>query len=75
MDGDRRALLKGFGFGLLGFIPFLTACNRRSGEIQPKEEKVQTHPNTQTSSVRRKPTPPIDAPAPGRIETATFALG
>jgi hypothetical protein len=75
VDSRRRVLVKGLGVVFLGFVPFLTACNRRSGEIQPKEEKVQTHPNTQTSSVRRKPTPPIDAVARGRIETATFALG
>jgi hypothetical protein len=75
MDCDRRALVKGFGLALLGFIPFLSACNGRSGEIRPKEEKVQTYPNTQTLSVPRKSIPPIDAAAPGRIETATFALG
>jgi hypothetical protein len=75
VDSNRRVLVKGLGVVLLGFIPFLTACNRLSGETQPKEEKVQAHPNTQISSVSRKPTPPIDAAAPGRIETATFALG
>ncbi|MGE5254209.1 MAG: hypothetical protein ACM3N7_09610 [Planctomycetaceae bacterium] len=75
MDCDRRALLKGLGVVLLGFTPFLNACNRSSVEIQPKEEKVQIHRNAQTSSVSRKPTPPIDAAPPGRIETATFALG
>jgi hypothetical protein len=75
MDCDRRALLKGFGFALLGFFPFLTACSRRTGENQPKEKKMQINTAAQTPSVPRKAIPPIDAPAPGRIETATFALG
>jgi hypothetical protein len=75
LDFDRRTLVKGLGVVLLGFILFLNACNRLGGEIQPKEEKMQINPGTQTSSVSRKSIPPIDIAAPGRIETATFALG
>ena len=75
MDSNRRVLVKGLGVVFWGFIPFLNACNRLSGEIQSKEEKMQRSPGTQTSSVPRKSIPPIDTAAPGRIETATFALG
>ena len=75
MDSNRRILVKGLGVVFWGFIPFLNACNRLSGEIQPKEEKMQISPGTQASSVPRKSIPPIDTAAPGRIETATFALG
>ncbi len=75
MDNDRRVLVKGLGVAILGFIPFLNACNRLSGEIQPKEDKMQISPGAQTPSVPRKSIPPIDTAAPGRIETATFALG
>lgn len=75
MDSNRRLLLKGLGVVLLGFIPFLNSCNRLSGEIQPKEEKMQISPGAQKPSVPRKSIPPIDTAAPGRIETATFALG
>ncbi len=75
MDSNRRVLVKGLGAVFLGFIPFLNACNRLSGEIQPKEGKMQISPGTQTSSVPRKTIPPIDAMVPDRIETATFALG
>jgi len=75
MDSNRRVLVKGLGVVFLGFIPFLNACSRLSGEIQPKEEKMQISPGAQTSSVTKKSIPPIDAEAPSRIETATFALG
>jgi hypothetical protein len=75
MDCNRRVFVKRLGFVLLGFPPFLKACNRPSGESQSKEEKMQTHLGTQISSVPRKSTPPIDAGAPTRFVTATFALG
>ena len=75
MDSYHRRLVKGLALVFLGFIPFLSACNRLSGEIQPKEEKMQITPGTQTSSVPRKSIPPMDTAAPGRIETATFSLG
>ena len=75
MECSRRALLKGLGSAILGLLPFLKACNRLSGEIQSKEEKMQTGQSAQGSAVPRKPAPPIDAAAPSRVETATFALG
>ena len=75
MDSNRRVLVKGLGVVFLGFIPFLNACNRPSEEFQPKEEKMQISPGAQTPSVPRKSIPPIDIAVPGRIETATFALG
>ena len=75
MECNRRLFLKGLGFAFLGFTTFLKACNRLGGEIQSKEEKMQTSQGTQISAVPRKSIPPIDTAAPGRIETATFALG
>jgi hypothetical protein len=75
MKCNRRIFVKGLGFAFLGFPPFLKACNRLSGEIQSKEEKMQTGQSTQGSAIPRKPAPPIDAAAPSRVETATFALG
>jgi hypothetical protein len=75
MECNRRALVKGLGGVILGLIPFLKACNRLSGEIQSKEEKMQTSQGTQISAVPRKSLPPIDAAMPNRVETATFALG
>jgi hypothetical protein len=75
MDSNRRVLVKGLGVVLLEFIPFLSSCNRLSGDIQPKEEKMQIRPGAQTPSVPRKSIPPMDLAAPSRIEAATFALG
>jgi hypothetical protein len=75
VDNRRRVLVRGLGAVFLGFIPFLNPCNGLSGEIQPKEERMQISPGAQTVSVPRKSIPPIDTAAPGRIETATFALG
>jgi hypothetical protein len=75
MECKRRAFVRGLGFSFLGLSTFLKACNRLSGEIQSKEEKMQTGQSAQGSAVPRKPAPPIDAAAPSRVETATFALG
>jgi hypothetical protein len=75
MGCDKRSFIKGWGLFFLVFIPFLNACNRPSGEFQPREGKMQISPGAQTPSVPRKSIPPIDLAAPGRIETATFALG
>jgi hypothetical protein len=75
MECNRRIFVKGLGFAFLGFTIFLIACNRLGGEIQSKEEKMQTRQGTQISAVPRKSIPPIDAARPSRVETATFALG
>ena len=75
MECNRRALVKGLGGAILGLAPFLKACNRLSGEIQSREEKMQTGQAAPMTAVPRKPIPPIDAAAPSRVETATFALG
>ena len=75
MDRNRRVLVKGLGVVFLGFVPFLSACNRLGGEIQPQEGTMPISPGAQTPSVPRKPTPPIDTAGTRLIETATFALG
>ena len=75
MDCNRRVFVKGLGFVLLGFPPFLKACNRLSGESQSKEQKMLTQQGRQISSVPGKSIAPMDAAAPSRVETATFALG
>jgi hypothetical protein len=75
MECNRRVSVKGLGSAILGLTPFLKACNRLSGEIQSREEKMQTGRTNPMSTVPRKPIPPIDAAAPTRLETATFALG
>ena len=75
MDRNRRVLVKGLGVVFLGFVPFLSACNRLGGEIQPQEGTMQISPGAQTPSSPRKPIPPLDTAGRRRIETATFALG
>ena len=75
MECNRRGFVGGLGFAFLGFTPFLKACNRLSGEIQSREEKMQTGETGSRTAVPRKPTPLIDAAAPKRFQTATFALG
>ncbi len=75
MDRNRRVWVKGLGVVLLGFIPILSSCNRLSGDIQSKEEKMHFRPGAQAPSAPRKSIPPMDLAAPTRIETATFALG
>lgn len=75
MECNRRALMKGLGSAILGLPLFLKACNRLSAEIQSREEKMQTGQTNPMSTVPRKTIPPIDAAAPSRLETATFALG
>lgn len=75
MECNRRALVKGLAGGILGITPFLKACNRLSGEIQSREEKMETGRTNPVPLIPRKPIPPIDAAAPRRVETSTFALG
>jgi hypothetical protein len=75
MECSRRTLVKGLGGAILGLSPFLKACNRLSGDFQSREEKMPTGQINPISTVPRKPIPPIDAEAPTRVETATFALG
>jgi hypothetical protein len=75
MDSNRRDLVKGLGILFWGFIPFLHACDWLSAKTQSKEEKIRISPGAQTPPVPRKSIPPIDTAVPGRIETATFALG
>ncbi len=58
MECKRRAFVRGLGFSFLGLSTFLKACNRMSGEIQSKEEKMQTGQGTQGSAVPRKSIPP-----------------
>ncbi len=75
MECDRRIFVKGLGGAILAFSSFLQACNRLSGEVPSKKEKMQTVQAAQIATGLGKPVPPIDAAAPTRSETATFALG
>lgn len=75
MEWNRRYFVKGLGGVILGLTPLLKACNRLSGEFQSREDKMQTGQTGSMTAVPRKPIPPIDAAAPSRVETATFALG
>ena len=55
---------------LLGLILFLHACD--TVEVAKERENMSM---TKTNSVHSMARPPIDALAPARTETATFALG
>ena len=52
----------------LGLVLFIQACDRINAT---KERETMT----KTDSVPYKARPPIDASAPAKTETATFALG
>ena len=66
---SRRIFLKGIGIACLGFASFLQACdNLTSG-------KENTEAIAKTSLIFKAMRPPIDAAAPAKTETATFALG
>ncbi len=53
-----------------GFLLFLGACDRMNG-TRGKETMAMT----KIDSAPKLPIPPIDASAPAKTETATFALG
>jgi hypothetical protein len=55
---------------LLGFIPFIQACDI----VEATKERGKMA-MTETNSERYTAKPPIDASAPSNTETATFALG
>jgi len=65
----RRVFLKGIGIACLGFASFLQACDHL---ISGKEN---TEAVAKTSSIPKAMRPPMDAAAPAKTETATFALG
>lgn len=73
----RRTLMKGLALTFLVFVPLLQGCrllenhgeNREAG----KEEKLMEL--ERSNVIAEVAIPPIDAAAPARTETATFALG
>jgi hypothetical protein len=74
---NRRAVLKGIGFGCLGLASFLNGCyniNSESKDLQGIKERKNME-LAMNSSVPGAPIPPIDARAPAETETATFSLG
>jgi hypothetical protein len=75
MDWNRRGFVRVLGSVLLGYTAFLGACTRSGGETRSKEEKRPPHSPAAIASGPPKSPPPIDVAMPGRVETATFALG
>jgi hypothetical protein len=67
---SKRSILTEIVFICLGLIPFLQAC--KMVEATKERENMSM---TETNPVRYMAKPPIDASAPVRTETATFALG
>ena len=68
-DTGRRVFLKGIGIVCLGSLPLLQACDT----VMSWREKSSATAKAETHS--RAVIPPIDAAAPGKTATATFALG
>ena len=66
---SRRIFLAGMGIACLGFVPLLQACDKALPQ-RGKEKEM-----TGTVSVVNAVRPPIDASAPAKTQTATFALG
>lgn len=73
MECNRRIFVRVITGVLL--CPFAIACNRHSGELHSKEEKMPSGQTSEPSAVQKKSIPRVDITAPNRVETATFALG
>ena len=67
---SKRSILTEIVFICLGLVPVLHACD--TVEATKDREDMSM---TETNLVRYMARPPIDASAPDRTETATFALG
>ena len=67
--------MKGLGLLSLGLTPLLKACDILNSEGQIKEARMATGITAQGGKKESVRILPIDAMAPDRFETATFALG
>ena len=72
---SRRTLVKTLGLAGLACSPIFQAGNLLSGETPFPERKMEINKAGDDSGLTRASRPPIDLAAPGRAETATFALG
>jgi hypothetical protein len=72
---SRRTFAKTLSLACLACSPVMKACNLLSGENQFKEKKMETSAAVGYSGLPQPSRPLIDLAAPGRTETATFALG
>jgi hypothetical protein len=69
-DVGRRMFLKGMGaIACLGFVPILQACDNALSQKGKGKNMVSTVPAAHAMR------PQIDASAPAKTQTATFALG
>jgi len=74
---NRRMILKIAMVGCLGigFLAYGVGILTRSHGAQATAERMETMPLAQQNAAPNHSLPPIDAVAPARTETATFALG
>jgi hypothetical protein len=79
---SRRSFLKEMGFASLGCILFLSPWSflglnilKDSGERLGTIKERKTMKLAQHSPVLHRVIPPLDAAAPAKTETATFAMG
>ena len=75
---NRKAVIRGVGLVVLGVLLSLNGCESVSSETNRNLEKgkeSKAMEMTQTKIVHTPTIPPIDASAPNKTATATFALG
>ena len=79
---SRRAFMKEMGFASLGCALFLSPWNLSAWNIlQGNYTRLGTRQERKTMQLAQQSTapdhaiPPIDAAAPAKTETATFAMG
>jgi hypothetical protein len=73
----RRTVITGLGLLCLVFSPLLQGCKRfgsETGDVRGEKRGISMELNIDTP-MPKGVIPPIDAAAPTRTETATFALG
>jgi len=72
---SKRTFLKVAAFASLGITPFLNTCGFiNSGDTNQGPVKKPDNPS-KNGSIPKADRPPIDLATPGKMETATFALG
>jgi hypothetical protein len=75
---NRQAVINGVRLVVLGLLLSLNGCESVSSEANRNLERgkeSETMEMTQTKIVHAPTIPPIDASAPNKTATATFALG